>query len=164
MIKIPEVVSAVNFAEADILTTLSTSTQIVIQAQTENGNVPVGAVKSFEVVQNRSFEQLEVVLPDGSTGYELVPGPTDIKIYLQRTVFDGLALPEALGCSFRSIAAQSRPFDVQVFTIDDESAKTTTTTYHNCWFSRMATPVKADDYVIIEEATVLCERISFQGI
>lgn len=142
---------------AEISTTLST--QIIITSQHTGGAYyPVGAIKSFNVVQNRNI--INEIQDDGSVA--LSPGQTEIIINVERTIFDCLSLPEAFGCGFIHIQSQRFPFNIQVISTDILNGKTfgVTTTYHNCWFSNMSTPIKADNYMIVEHATIWCEFIT----
>jgi hypothetical protein len=145
------------------------STQILIQVEMPDGsNVKVGAVKELTESQTRGLARIVEIGTDGVI--EIVPNKaTEFEINLTRTVFDGLSLPEAFGRGFRNIQAQRTPFNVQVIdvsagVVDSAGAvdKNTTviTTYHNCWFNRTSTPIKADDYIIITQATCWCEFIS----
>lgn len=159
MINIPDTTEAAISA--------SLSTQIIIKVQAhDNEYYAVGAVKKFHVIQSRAFRKEEVEQEDGTFSLELIPGPTETIIELERTVFDGLTMTEAFGRGFRSITSQSEPFNIQVETIEyiNKYNQSTITTYHNCWFSHMSSPIKADNYIILEKATVLCEHISTQRL
>ncbi len=145
------------------------STQIIIQVEMADGSVePVGAVKSLSEKQNRGLARIVEIGTDGVI--EIVPNKaTEFSLSLERTVFDGLSLPEAFGRGFRNIQAQRFPFNIQVIDVsagivDAQGSagkdSTVLTTYHNCWFSSMSTPIKADDYIIVQNAEVWCEFIS----
>lgn len=147
----------------------SLSTEIIIQVELNDGSVvPVGAVKELTENQDRGLARIVEIGTDGVI--EIVPNrATQFDITLTRTVFDGLSLPEAFGRGFRNIQAQRFPFNIQVVDtnaadVDTQGAAsqqtTIVTTYHNCWFQRTSTPVKADDYIILQTATVWCEFIS----
>lgn len=147
----------------------SLSTQIIIQVEMNDGSVtPVGAVKELTEEQNRGLARIVEIGTDGVI--EIVPNKaTEFQLSLNRTVFDGLSLPEAFGRGFRNIQSQRFPFNIQVVDVNagivDASGtaskdSTVITTYHNCWFQRTSTPLKADDYIIVQSATVWCEFIT----
>jgi len=147
----------------------SLSTQIIIQVEMNDGSVqPVGAIKSLSEKQSRSLMRIVEIGTDGVI--EIVPNKaTEFSLSLERTVFDGLSLPEALGRGFRNIQAQRFPFNIQVVDVNasivDASGaagkdSTVITTYHNCWFNSTSTPIKADDYIIMQQAEVWCEFIT----
>ena len=145
------------------------STQILIHVNLPDGTVDtVGAIKSLTEKQNRGLARIVEIGTDGVI--EIVPNKaTEFSISLERTVFDGLTLTEAFGRDFRNIQSQRFPFNVEV--IDTSSAvvnsngdvdpnSVVVTTYHNCWFNSTSTPLKADDYIIMQSAEVWCEFIS----
>jgi len=152
---------------SSISTTLST--QIIIQVEMNDGSVePVGAVKELTETQTRGLARIVEIGTDGVI--EIVPNKaTEFTISLGRTVFDGLSLPEAFGRGFRNIQAQRFPFNIQVIDVsagivDNQGVvgqnSTVITTYHNCWFNRTSTPIKAEDYIILQTAEVWCEFIT----
>lgn len=152
---------------SSISTTLST--QIIIQVEMNDGSVePVGAVQSLSEKQSRGLARIVEIGTDGVI--EIVPNKaTEFTLSLERTVFDGLSLPEAFGRGFRNIQAQRFPFNIQVVDVsagivDSQGVvgkdSTVITTYHNCWFSSTSTPVKADNYIIMQSAEVWCEFIT----
>lgn len=145
------------------------STQIIIQVQLPNGGPPVtvGAVKKLTEKQTRGLERVVEVGTDGTV--ELVPNKaTTYSIDLERTVFDGLSLPEAFSQGFRNIQAQRFPFNVQIIDMsagivdangDVDPNSIVLTTYVNCWFSSMSVSYSSDDYVIVQNASAECEYI-----
>lgn len=154
-----------------LTSTISTglSTQIQIQVQLSDGSFKsVGAVKELTEGQTRNLARIVEIGTDGVI--EIVPQrATEFELTLTRTVFDGISLPESFGRSFRNIQGQRTPFNIQVIDVsagivdaNGAADKNTTvvTTYHNCWFNRTSTPIKADDYIIVQTATVWCENIS----
>lgn len=150
-----------------ILTGLST--QIEIQVQVSDGSFrAIGAVKELTETQTRPLFRVPEIGTDGNIS--IVPQrPVEYELSLTRTVFDGLSLTEAFGQGFRNIQAQRAPFNIQVIDVSAgivdaagavDKNTTVITTYHNCWFNRTSTPVKADDYIIVQTATVWCLYIS----
>src|SRR3990167_9338652 len=76
----------------------------------------VGAIQKFSPNQQRPIKGLSEVGTDGFI--EKVPnGPTDIKISVDRVVFDLMRLPQAMGRAFYNIHAQRVPFDINVYDI-----------------------------------------------
>lgn len=147
----------------------SLSTQIIIQVELPDGSVaPVGAVQELTESQSRGLARIVEIGTDGVI--EIVPQKaTEFELSLTRTVFDGLSLPEAFGRGFRNIQAQRFPFNILIIdvnagvvdpqgTVDKNS--TVITTYHNCWFNSTSTPIKAENYIIMQQARVWCEFIS----
>lgn len=143
----------------------SSSTQILIKTNMPNGEqMAVGAIRKFNVSQSRDIRQEESYNEKtGMIEIELVPGPVETLLYLERTVFDRLSLPEAFGRGFRNIQSQTQPFDIIVEDIENNSERIIST-YHNCWFKELYTPINADDYIIIQTATLYCEYISTQRV
>lgn len=147
----------------------SLSTQIIIQVEMPDGSVePVGAIKELTERQQRGLARIVEIGTD--TVIEIVPNKAaEFTLSLNRTVFDGLSLPEAFGRGFRNIQAQRAPFSIQVIDVNAavtdalgtyDKNTTVITTYHNCWFNSTSTPIKADDYIILQSAEVWCENIS----
>lgn len=147
----------------------SLSTQIIIQVEMNDGSVePVGAIQDLTEKQQRGLARIVEIGTDGVI--EIVPNKaTEFSLSLGRTVFDGLSLPEAFGRGFRNIQSQRFPFNIQIIdvnaaVVDAQGAaskdSTVITTYHNCWFYSTSTPIKADNYIIMQQAEVWCEFIT----
>lgn len=135
----------------------SLSTYMMIRVLLNDGFLlPVGAIKSFIARQERSITSIKVEKSDGSSVIELTPGETSIILDIERTLFDGLSISEAFGRGFRSLSVQEHPFDIQV--VDISYDQEIITTYHNCWFSSITTPIRADDYIVVESARIICEK------
>lgn len=139
-------------------TRTSLSTQIVVYVN----NQPVGAIQSFDERQNRSIKRINEVGTDGVI--EAVPqSSTTIDLTVNRIVFDGLSLPEAMARGFRNIHAQRIPFDIVVidrFTGTEEEGGSIVTVYHNCWFQAISRTYTVNDYTITENATIIAESVS----
>ena len=136
------------------------STNIVIEAQIHDGSyIAVGAIKQFHISQHRNVTRQMTEDEHGYLRETLVPGNTIITLDIQRVIFDGLSIPEAFGRGFRSIQTQTLPLTIRMVDHID-AVHTTTTTFHNCWFTHMSTPIQADDYIILETASMVCERMS----
>jgi len=132
------------------------STQIVIRV----GAVTVGAVQQLQVAQNRPiYRGVEIGL-DGTL--ELVPNQrTEVTLNITRLVFDRLRLPEAFERGFINIHAQRFPFDIQVLDRSGGDGENIVThEYKNCWFQQLQTPYNADNYIILETATIQVEAAS----
>lgn len=147
---------------ANVVTGLST--QILIEVD----NHKVGAVKQFTADQNRTIGGVGEVGTDGFI--EKVPtGPTDIKLTLQRVVFDGKRLTNAFRRSFFNIHSQRVPFNIVVYdnqnaTPDNPDGDASQSgqivhEYVNCWFEQLGTPYNSDNYIITETARISVERV-----
>jgi len=157
--------------EANMATGLST--QVIIEVN----NQPVGAIQSFKPQQQRAISGVAEVGTDGFI--EKIPHKaTEIKIEIQRVMFDRLRLPAAFARQFVNISAQRVPFDVRLFdkgnvlpdnaeADGDVGASNTgviSHVYKNCWFTNFSTTYSASDYIVMESATISCEFVrSFQG-
>jgi len=134
------------------------STQIVVYVN----NQPVGAIQTFQERQTRSIKRIYEVGTDGTV--EAVPqSPATVELTVNRIVFDGLSLPEAMARGFRNIHAQRIPFDIVVidrFTGTEEEGGSIVTTYHNCWFASLGRSYTVNDYTITEDASITVESIS----
>lgn len=139
----------------EIRTTLST--QIIIQAQLNDGTyAPIGAIRKLNVTQDRKVVVKEVKDNNGEIQKKLVPEDVITMLHPERTVFDKLSLPEAFGCDFNTIDDQKIPFNIQVIWAEDKVV----VTYHNCWFTHLSMAIRADDYIIYETASLVCESVS----
>ncbi len=141
----------------DSKTRTGLSTQVLIYVNNE----PVGAIQSFQITQNRPTKSVQEVGTDGII--EIVPsGATTYAISVNRVVFDGLSLPEAMSRSWVNIASQRIPFDIVIFDrfLGSEDQEVVVTTLHNCWFKSIGKQFQASDYVIAENASLECEFIS----
>lgn len=134
------------------------STQIVVYVN----NQPVGAIQNFDERQQRQIKRIYEVGTDGTV--EAVPqSPTTIELTVNRIVFDGLSLPEAMARGFRNIHAQRIPFDIVVidrFTGTEEEGGSVITTYHNCWFGSLGRAYTVNDYTITENVSITVESVS----
>ena len=137
-------------------TRTSLSTQILIYVNDE----PVGAVQNFSVNQSRTNKDITEVGTDGIIEY--VPnGPTKIDLSVDRMMFDGLSITEAMSRSFTQLSAQRMPFDIVVFDkFSGGGDDAIVTTYHNCWFNSINKSYKSDSYLITEQAKLNCEYMS----
>jgi len=133
------------------------STQVVIKV----GRTTVGAIQRLQIQQNREMSVWEEIGTDGVV--EIHPkGAAKISLNVSRIVFDELRITEAFARGFVNLQAQRIPFDIQI--IDRSSSMTETDaiihTLHNCWFKSYAPSYQADNYIISEEATLVCEYIT----
>lgn len=143
----------------------SLSTQIQIEVD----NQRIGAIQRFAPNQNRPIIGISEVGTDGFI--EKVPnGPTDIKVSVERIVFDLLRLPQSMARAFRNIHAQRVPFnireyDVSAVGVDDQDADgglppnanvpgILLTEYVDCWFSSLSTQYESQNYLISENAEI----------
>ncbi len=133
------------------------STQITIKVD----STTVGAIQQLQVNQNREMNVWEEIGTDGIV--EIHPkGAAKIDLNIQRAVFDQLHITEAFARGFVNIQAQRVPFDIQII---DRSASvdpkdSTIHTYNNCWFKTYGSTITANNYLIMENATLACEYIT----
>jgi hypothetical protein len=139
----------------DSKTRTALSTQIVVMV---NGEA-VGAIQSFSETQNRSARRVFEIGVDGTL--EIVPeSPATFSLRIDRIVYDGLNVTEAMSRGFRNIQAQRIPFDIVV--IDNYTGvdlDAVITTYENCWFTSIEKSYNADNYIITENVGVEVENI-----
>ena len=131
------------------------STQIIVKVGTET----VGAIQKLSINHNRNIERVKEVGLDGIL--ELVPNqPTQYDITVNRIVFDRLRLPEAFSRGFINIKSQLLGFDILI--IDRSNGDGEGIVMHKlvgCWFSKYNTNYDSGNYIITEDATILCEDI-----
>lgn len=137
------------------------STQIVIKV----GEATVGAIQTLGITHTRPIQRIGEVGTDGII--EAVPNqPTIYDITIKRIVFDKKNLPAAFNKGFVNIKSQLVPFDIEILdrSSDDstDGTKSITTTLENCWFSKLAVSYEAGNYIISEDASVICEDIYSQ--
>lgn len=139
----------------DSKTRTGLSTQIIITCS----GVPIGAVQEFSVSQSRSNKRITEVGTDGTI--EIVPqAPAEVSLRVNRVVFDGLTLPEAMARGFQNIKSQRLAFDLVV--IDNYlgvGENATITTYRNCWFNSIETTYSSGDYIIMQNAGIDVEDV-----
>lgn len=132
------------------------STQIVVKVGTDT----VGAIQSLAITQNRPIERVKEVGLDGTL--EAVPNqPTTYDVRVTRIVFDRLRLPEAFMRGFINIKSQTVPFDIQI--IDNTNGSDDGAVVHtlkNCWFNSYNPKFEAGNYILSEDAGIICEDIS----
>lgn len=133
------------------------STQMVVKV----GRTTVGAIQRLQVQQNREMNVWEEIGTDGIV--EIHPkGAAKININVSRIVFDELRITEAFARGFINLQAQRIPFDIQL--IDRSSSMNEMDaivhTFHNCWFKSYSPAYQADNFLIAEEATLVCEYVT----
>lgn len=132
------------------------STQIIIKSGTET----VGAIQSLSVKQNRPLERVKEIGLDGTL--EITPRAlTEVTLDVQRVVFDQLSVSEAFARGFINIQSQRIPFEILVIdrTAGDDSLSVVHR-YTNCWFTSMNIDYKADNYIIMQNASIWAETVS----
>lgn len=132
------------------------STQIIIKCGTET----VGAIQSLSAKQNRPLERVKELGLDGTL--EIVPRSlTEVTLDVKRVVFDQLSLSEAFARGFINIKSQRIPFEILVIdrTAGDDSLAVINN-YINCWFTSMNVDYNADNYIIMQNASLWAEDVS----
>lgn len=141
------------------------STQIFIEVD----NQRVGAIQSFNPSQSRPIKGIPEVGTDGFI--EKVPnGPTQVKISVNRVVFDLMRLPQAFARAFHNIHAQRVPFNIKEYDVsavgvdfqgadgglspDVDPKGILVQEYVDCWFTNLSTQYQADNYLISQSADI----------
>lgn len=132
------------------------STNIIVEVGTE----AVGAIRQLSVTETRRITQIDEVGTDGHI--DSVPSQsTNITGSCQRTRFDNLRIAAAFSRGYVHVAAQRIPFDIVIkdlFAGGDE-ASILITTIKNVWISKIASTVRADDFVIVDDMDFEAEHI-----
>ena len=134
----------------------SLTTQIVVKVN----RATVGAIQQLTINQNRDMNVFEECGTDGIV--EIVPkGATRVDLTIHRTVFDQLRITEAFSRGFINIQAQRIPFNIEIISRDtNDPATMLVFILSNCWFKSCSMPHDANNYLIVEQAGVVCERIT----
>lgn len=132
------------------------STQITIKVE----NTTVGAIQQLTINQAREMNVFEEIGTEGVV--EICPkGAAKISLTVDRIVFDGLRLPEALARGFVNLQAQRFPFDIHlVDTALGNDQLAVTTVIHGCWINDYSPTYKADSFIVSERASLKAERIT----
>lgn len=133
------------------------STQIVVKVD----STTVGAIQRLQIQQNRDMNVWEEIGTDGIV--EIHPkGATKININVSRIVFDELRITEAFARSFVNLQSQRIPFNIYI--IDKTSSVNEKYAIihvlNNCWFNRYSPTYQAENFLIMEEASLVCEYIT----
>jgi hypothetical protein len=134
------------------------STLITIKVNNET----VGALQTLTINQQRETAKWQEIGTDGFV--ENHPkNAANITADATRLVFDGLSITEAFSRGFFNLQAQRVPFDIQI--IDRQSGDgsfAVVHTLHSCWFTRLSTPYKSDNFLITQTAAIDCLRVTTQ--
>jgi hypothetical protein len=135
----------------------SLSTQIVVKV---NGTT-VGAIQRLQINQTREMHIHEEIGTDGVV--EIHPkNAAKIDLQVTRVVFDELRITEAFARGFVNIQAQRIPFDIQI--IDKMASSTREDAvihiFNNCWFKGYSPTYQADNFIISENANIICEYVT----
>jgi len=132
------------------------STNIIIEV---NGNA-IGAIQSLDIRENRQIATIDEVGTDGHI--DSVPSKsTDISCTCQRTRFDNQRVLGAFSRGYIHVHSQRIPFDIvikDIFAGDDPSS-TLITTIKNCWVQEVSYTYRADNFVIVENMSIVAETI-----
>lgn len=149
------------------------STQIIIKVQGYNGDwYTVGAIKRFNVTENRNLVNVQEVGTEGIV--QIHPnGAQPIELQVERVVFDYQRLTAALQRGFGHIINQRIPFDIVVLDYNPYSfsgnearegsrgspSTLVQTRYVNCWFKSLGFSYESENYQITETAGLSCETV-----
>jgi len=133
------------------------STQITIKV----GRATVGAIQRLQIQQNREMLIWEEIGTDGVV--EIHPkGAAKISLDVVRIVFDELRMTEAFARGFINLQAQRVPFDIHI--IDRASSVNELDAiihvFHNCWFKSYSPAYNADNFIVSENAALVCEYVT----
>lgn len=161
------------------------STQIVIKAQGVNGGwYDVGAIQSFQVAENRNINHVQEVGTDGIIQSH-PSGAQPVTLTVNRAVFDYQRVTVAFQRGFHHVMSQRFPFDIVVIDYnptvfrsgnrnydgprdtssqnyniaDNSQTQTVRTRFVNCWFNSNTYTYAADNYQIVENATITAEAV-----
>jgi hypothetical protein len=134
--------------DKDIKTSISTQIIIKVKFADEDEYMPVGAIKGIVEIQERDVYWAPPERGDYHTT-RLEAGLITTKIVLNRIYINGKAMAD--------VFCGQKPFDVEVSIADVSPGGTTT--YHNCYMMSSSRAIKADDYVIVENVVLVCEKI-----
>lgn len=144
-----------SFLNSQVSSSLSTS--IIVKV----GPTTIGAIQSLKITQTRGLKVEEEIGTEGVI--EIHPTTaTQIDISVERIVFDELRITESFGRGFMNLQPQRIPFDIHIIDLGaTESVENALSTIlHNCWFKSISTPYNANNFLIQESATLLCEYIT----
>ena len=133
------------------------STQMTIKV----GGVTVGAIQQIAITQNREMQIWQEIGTDGIV--EIHPkGAAKVELQINRAVFDDLRLPEAFARGFINIQAQRIPFDIEIMdgSNADSGKNYIVHTYNNCWFRAYSPTYRADNFLVVENATVVAQYVT----
>lgn len=133
------------------------STQVIIKV----GSTTVGAIQTLTINQSREFNVWEEIGTEGII--EIHPkNATKIEISVQRVVFDELRALESFGRGFINLQAQRVPFDIMIIDMSEsvDGSNVLSHICHNCWFKQYSTPYNANNFLITENASLVCEYIT----
>jgi hypothetical protein len=135
-------------------TAISTNIIIVVNS------VPVGAIQSMTVNEQRTLQMIDEVGTDGHI--DSVPiKSTNISGECKRIRYNGMRIAPAFSRDFLHVAAQRIPFDIQI--LDKwmgDGPSTIITTIRNVWIEKISYGYMADNWVIADDMTWQAEQIS----
>jgi hypothetical protein len=132
------------------------STNIIMKV---NG-VPIGAVQTLSVREERQIQMVDEVGTDGHI--DSVPiRSTNITGDCQRIRFDRLRISEAFARGFLHVHAQRIPFDLDIFDRwSGDGTNTIITTIKNVWIKSLGYAYRADNWIITDDMSWEAEAIS----
>ncbi len=137
-------------------TAIATNILIAVRNPTTGGYVPVGAVQTMQVKEDRSIKMVNEVGTDGHI--DSVPNQsTNITGSCKRIRFDKLRIAEAFDRSYMHVSAQVYPFDIiiydkQKYAVGSQVA----TVIKNVW-------IKSIDYTYDAENWIISDNMSWEA-
>lgn len=141
-------------------TSTSLSTNMIIKV----GGVPIGAIQSLSINEQRNIAMIDEVGNDGHI--DSTPNKsTEISGSCKRIRYDRLRIAEAFSRSFVHAASQVYPFDIEIFDVQKrDPANQIVTVIKNVWIKSISTAYDANDWVISDNMDWVAETIfSFSG-
>lgn len=132
------------------------STNIVIAV----AGMPVGAIKSLRIQEQRQIATISEVGTDGLID-SAPQSSTTISGSCTRTRFDGRRIAEAFGRGFVHVSAQRVPFDIEIYDfIRGDENNIVVTTIENVWIEGIDYQLDSDNFIIVDNMSFKAESIN----
>ena len=140
-------------------TAISTNIIIAVRNPATGGYVPVGAVQSMQISEQRRIAMIDEVGTDGHI--DSVPNQsTNITGTCQRIRFDKLRVAEAFDRSFMHVSSQVYPFDIIIYDKQKYAVGSqVSTVIKNVWISGIDYTYQVSDWVISDSMKWEAEAI-----
>jgi hypothetical protein len=127
--------------------------------RTPNGHIPVGAIQSLSIDEDRQIQEIDEVGTDGHIDSTPIKS-TNISGSCDRIRFDNLRMSEAFSRSFMHVSSQVYPFDIVVL----DSTKFATgsqvsTVIKSIWMKKISYAYTAENWVIHDRMDWTAEGI-----
>jgi len=156
----PQTGSTLTLPSGQNVTSTSISTNIVIAVRSANGNyVPVGAIQSINITEDRSLRFIDEVGTDGHI--DSTPNKsTNITFTCERVRYDRLRMAEAFSRPFMHADSQVYPFDVVILDKQKYNVGShVSTVIKNVWIKQLSYQYQTSDWVITDHMNCEAEGI-----